>query len=261
MATISVVIINYDSRQYIKEAIESVENQTYKDWELLIINDGDDDVSEFVPNNNYTYYHKTNDIGLSACRMYGVEHSYCDYILFLDADDKIHPEFLEKTLKVLEENPQHSFCYTDTQHFGDSNGFWEQPEYNFNALLQNNYICSCSLIRKKDLISCGGFDLDNFNYFEDYEFWIHMGSKGFYGKHLPEKLFYYRIHEESGMQSRRTQILGQYYKAYIISKHLELYPRDFANKAKEILSEYPDGFMKLKPSEQQKYLDENGIIG
>jgi len=258
---VTVVISSYYGSKYIGEAIESIKNQTYKSWFIIIVDDsnGKDGIENYSEN-GLIHVVATDDIGLSACRNKGAFLSSGKYLLFMDADDKLAPTFLEKTVKVLEENPKISIAYTDTQHFGESNSFWTQPEYNFHNLLINNYICSCSLIRRKDFETCGGFDTDNFNYWEDYEFWINMGSKGFYGKHIPEKLFYYRVHQESGMQSLRNSALSVFYKSYIINKFPELYPFEWQYTAKKTLEMYPFDFMKWKPKQQEQYLIEKGII-
>ena len=258
LTTVSVIVTNFHQEKYLKECLESIENQTFADYDVLVIDDNEEGQSNLAHSRNNLIW--TFDIGLSACRMKGVERTSSKYLLFLDADDKLHPQFLAKTVKVLEDNPKYSVCFTDTQHFDGANTYWEQPEYNFYSLLQNNFMCSCSLIKRNDFLACGGFDLDNFNYWEDYENWINMGSKGYYGKHLPEKLFYYRMHKESGTQSKRNEFLSPYYKAYIISKHFELYPREWEPQVKQILSQYPLDFMKWKPKEQEQYLKEKGFI-
>lgn len=258
MTAVSVIITNFHQEKYLKECLESVENQSYSNYDVLVVDDNEEGKSQLAHSRGNLIW--TLDIGLSACRMKGIKETSSKYVLFLDADDKLHPQFLEKTVKVLEDNPVYSICFTDTQHFGDANTCWEQPEYNFYSLLQNNFMCSCSLIKRNDFLACGGFDLDNFNYFEDYENWINMGSKGYYGKHLQEKLFYYRIHKESGIQSKRTGFLSSYYKAYIMSKHFELYPREWEPQIKEILLQYPNDFMKWKPWQQEQYLKDKGLI-
>lgn len=263
MCTVSIIISNYHKQKYIKEAVESVIDQTYKDWELLIIDDsnGEDRIDKICAKELKSpkiCLHLTNDVGLSALRMIGVNNTNGKYVLFMDGDDKIHPDFLKKTVKILEEYPQYAFAYSDTQHFGDTNTSWTQPEYNFHALLENNYICSCSLIQRNSLLAVGGFDLDNFNYWEDYEIWISLGAKGYYGVHIPEKLFLYRIHKDSGTQSQRDRILAPLYKSYIVSKFQELYPREVVFKALDNLSHFPPDFMKWKPFQQEKFLKEKG---
>jgi len=258
----TVIITNYKQKKYIEEAIQSVKKQTYKDWELIIIDDtnGEDDLNDFNSPLNHVHVFETDDLGLSGARMFGANFADGEFLLFLDADDKLHPEFLEKTTKVLKENPDIAIAYTDTQHFGEADTSWTQPEYNFYELLSNNFICSCSLIRKSSFDDVGGYDTNNFNYWEDYELWINLGSKGYYGKHIPEKLFYYRIHKESGMQSERNRILAPFYKSYIVSKFPNLYPRPWATQVLNIINQYPPDFISWKPYQQEKFLKEGGLI-
>jgi len=265
---VSIVVSNYFNGKYISEAISSIFEQTYNKWEIIVIDDtnGKDNVENYLKHYlsaPYTklFLFKTDDIGLSALRNLGAKKSKGDYILFLDADDKLHPDFLEKTVKILNDNPNISVAYTDTQHFGGADSCWLQPEYNFNRLLVHNYICSCSLIRRISFDAVGGYDTDNFNYWEDYEFWIALGSFGFYGKHIPEKLFYYRVHSESGMQSQRNIKLSGLYKCYIISKFPHLYRKEDVEKAVSYLNTFPENFMKWKPKQQEEYLVQKGVLG
>jgi glycosyltransferase involved in cell wall biosynthesis len=263
MEKVTVVISNYFNKKYIEEAVDSVIEQTYQNWELIIIDDtgGLDKLKGYRTKSiDKIRVFETDDIGLSALRMYGAERANGEYVLYLDSDDKIHPTFLEKTVKLLDENPDIAVAYTDTQHFDGANSYWEQPEYSFHNLLIQNYMCACSLIRKSAIFAVGGFDLDNFNYWEDYEFWITLGAKGYYAKHIPEKLYYYRIHSESGMQSERNKVLSPVYKSYIISKFPLLYSDEWNKQAKEILSQFPNDFMSWKPKQQEDWLKKKGVI-
>lgn len=260
---VSVIISNYFKKKYIDEAINSVIEQTYHDWELIIIDDtgGLDKLMGYRTKSiDQIRVFETNDIGLSALRMYGAEKANGEYVLYLDADDKIRTDFLEKTVKILDDNPDIAFVYTDTQHFDGANSYWEQPEYSFYNLLVQNYICACSLIRKSALFAVGGFDLNNFNYWEDYEFWIALGAKGYYGKHISEKLYYYRIHPESGMQSERNRLLSSLYKSYIINKFPILYSDEWKKQAKAIASNYPADIISWKPKQQEEWLKNEGIL-
>jgi glycosyltransferase involved in cell wall biosynthesis len=262
MSLVSVILCSYNQSETIEETIESVLEQTYRNFELIIVDSMSNKndckyLIKYLDNEKIKSY-TIPSRGLSNRRNFGVSQSNGEYVLFIDADDKIDKTFLEKTVRVLIDNPNIGFCYTDTQHFGDSNGFWEQPEYDFNRLLQGNYICSCSLIRKKAFLESGGFDKNNYGYWEDYEFWIKLGSIGWFGKHIPEKLFYYRIHKQSGMQSDRNSKLAHVYNSYIIGKFPALYNIEITNHVKEILSKYPKDFMTWDFDEQEKYLKDKG---
>ena len=108
MPTVSVIMPCYNLGQYLDEAVDSVLSQTYQDFEIIIINDGstDDLTNELLKGYNRpktSVYHTENQ-GLPATRNYGIEKATGKYICCLDADDKYHPEFLEKTVRVLDED-------------------------------------------------------------------------------------------------------------------------------------------------------------
>ena len=103
---ISVVMPSYNRAAYLPEAIESIRRQTYKDWELIIVDDGSTDSSEFV----YKYYKNLDkrikivripNSGISAPRNTGIAHANGEYIAVMDSDDISSPDRLEKELKAI----------------------------------------------------------------------------------------------------------------------------------------------------------------
>jgi len=256
MTFVSVIMPCHNQTEFIDDAIESVINQTHQDFELIIINDGSTDNSknkiiEWTLKQNRITFVQTNDIGASKSRNLGVEMSQGKYFVPLDADDKIFPEFLEETIDVLENNPNHGFCYTDSIFSTkDGDRRMVQPEYNFHDLLLGNYICYCSLINRDIFDEIGGYDKNNFNYFEDYMLWIALGQKGYYGKHLAEPLFWHRVHDK-GMTGKTDKFAG-IYKAFIIRKFPELYPHNWQDEVDKVLANYPANFMSLKPFQQEE---------
>lgn len=258
-ASVSVIIPCYNQAEYLEEAIMSAKSQTYPDVQVTVVNDfSPDNTNEKVDEIkakgiDFEYITLQRNIGATMARTIGVKSSDSEFILFLDADDKIAPTFIEKHVSVISRYDV-AFSYCDTQLFGGSSGFWNQPEYNFFSLLNNNYISYCSLIKRTAFNKCGGYDIKNRNYFEDYQLWLNMGRQGLYGKHIPEKLFYYRIHPKSSTQSNRSYQFAPVYKAYIISKYPEIFPIEWIEKSRKMLEEYPINFMSLKPQEQEMYL-------
>ncbi len=106
---ISIIIPAYNAEKYITETINSVINQTYTDWELIIINDGSIDntaeiVKQFCANDNRIKYYYQNNSGVSAARNNGLKRANGEYIVFLDSDDVWLKEFLEKTVSFLDKN-------------------------------------------------------------------------------------------------------------------------------------------------------------
>ena len=249
---ISVIIPCYNQGRYLKEAIKSVIAQTYKDWEIIIINDGSTDNSRdvafrFSSQDENILLYELDDVGASNARDFAIRKARGKYYIPLDADDKIEPRYMEKTLSILQKNDDLGFVYVDTIYFDQiSSRVIPSPEYNFIRLIQGNFISYCSLFRRNAYFDCDGYDLNNFGYFEDYQLYINYGRRGWYGKHLAEPLFRYRVHPESSMQTGRTRSMGAVYNAYIKTQYPELYPVELVNQAKEILMPYKDNFMSSK---------------
>ena len=249
---ISVIIPCYNQAKYLREAVESIVSQTYTDWEIVIVDDGSTDGSfDLALDLEHEYSNieaiKTNDVGASNARHKGINRTTGEYYLPLDADDKIAPNYFEKTIPILEANKELGFVYVDTVYFDEtSSRIIPSLEYNFFRLLQANYISYCSLFRREAYFDCGGYDLNNRNYFEDYQLYIKYGRRGWYGKHLAEPLFYYRVRPDSSMQTERTKQMHQVYNAYIKTQYPEIYPVEWVNQAKEILKPYKEGFMSSK---------------
>lgn len=106
MARISVILPCYNVEKYIAKSIQSVLDQSYTDFELLVIIDGSPDnskaIAESLTDSRITVYEKPNG-GLSDARNYGLERAQGEFVYFMDSDDWIEPDLLEKTIKVLEE--------------------------------------------------------------------------------------------------------------------------------------------------------------
>ena len=114
MAKISILMNGYNAQKYLKEAIDSVYAQTYKDWEIVFIdNCSTDNTKKIVDSydDKIKYYKTEKNIPLGAARNFGLK--YCDgkYIAFLDTDDIWLEEKLEQQIKVMEDNPQYQLCY------------------------------------------------------------------------------------------------------------------------------------------------------
>lgn len=118
---VSIIIPCYDYAIFLLEAVESVIEQTYQNWECIIVNDGSPDntsevaryLIEVYESKNIRLLEKENS-GPIESRNLGVFHSSGKFILFLDADDKIHPKFIEETLAILLKISKVGFVYTDT---------------------------------------------------------------------------------------------------------------------------------------------------
>ena len=226
---ISVIIPCYNHSQFIIEAMESVLNQTFDNFECIIINDGStDDTEEVVLNwikidKKFKYFYQENS-GLSHARNKGVSLSSGSYILPLDSDDKISENYLEECSKVLELRYDIKIVYGEAYFFGNSNKKWNLDKYNFEDILYKNMIYCTSLFRKEDWERVGGYDENLRAGLEDWEFWIHILKQGGEVVKINNCCFYYRLKDNSMVTE---YVLNNHYgynsRVYIFEKHIELY--------------------------------------
>ncbi|QTA84459.1 glycosyltransferase family 2 protein [Desulfonema magnum] len=227
MPKISVIIPCYNQGQYIDEAVESVLSQPYQDVEIIIVNDGS--THEFTKRilKNYdkpkTRVIHTDNKGLASARNTGIKQATGEYILPLDADDKIRPHYLKKASELLDNNPNVGVVYPYAQFFGEKDGVWEFPEFDPKRLLLHNFIVACSVYRKEIWEACGGYDPEMRIGYEDWEFWIRVMKKGWQFHLIREVMFDYRARSGSMVTACGTPENRRFLIRYICNKHRELY--------------------------------------
>jgi len=183
---ISVVIPVYNGAKTIKETIESVLQQTYQNFELIVINDGSQDETLAVINSIQDQRVKVfsySNAGLSASRNRGFARSCGEFIAFLDADDLWTEDKLADQLAALQQNPQAAVAYSWTDHIDENSKFLRPASYSscngnvYERLLIGNFLVSGSntLIRAQALSKVGGFD-ESLNSAEDWDMWLRLAS-------------------------------------------------------------------------------------
>jgi len=192
---VSVIIPVYNQSQWLPDAVNSALNQTVP-CEIIIVNDGSTDNTDEVAKQFYVdkYIVKENG-GLSSARNAGIKEATGEWILTLDSDDKIAPDFIEKCLKYKDE---YDIIGTGQQEFGDSDNkhlFKTNPT--FTDFIQNNQINCCSLFRKEIWETIGGYDEKMKLGYEDWDYWLRATKAGYKVATIPEYLFFYRKHGES----------------------------------------------------------------
>lgn len=182
---VSVVITCYNYGQYIKEAIDSVLAQTWKDYEIIVIDDGSSDntrliISQYCNNENIHYIYQDN-LGASSARNRGLAESKGNIVAFLDADDIWMPEKLELQLQSFNKN-EIGVVYT-RRYWIDPSGIVfggnERTLRRGNVLdyiFVDNFICFSSSAVRKDLLEVvGGFD-ENLVMGMDYDLWVRLAA-------------------------------------------------------------------------------------
>ncbi|MHC1697484.1 MAG: glycosyltransferase family 2 protein [Geobacteraceae bacterium] len=226
MPKVSVIIPCYNQGIYLDEAIDSVLDQTYEDFEIIIVNDGSTD--EFT-NRLLTDYRKprtrvlqTRNQGLATARNSGIAEARGEFILPLDADDKIGAGYLEQGVALLEHQPKVGIVYCRGELFGGRTGEIAAPPFSRLGMLASNLIFCSALFRKADWQRVGGYNPDMIHGCEDWDFWLSLLEQGLSVARLPEVFFYYRVRESSMNQNMDKNKRREMFRR-IVANHPRLY--------------------------------------
>ncbi|MFN3301597.1 MAG: glycosyltransferase family 2 protein [Patescibacteria group bacterium] len=189
---ISIIIPTYQHGYTILKTLESIFNQTFQDFEVIIVNDGSTDNTKEVLSSYIAKLSKNDQErikvinqerkGAAAARNRGFQESKGDFLFFCDADVVLRKDCLEKMFKTLKENPEASYAYSSFK-FG-----WKVfPSFDFDPerLKKMPYISCMSLIRRQHF---PGFD-ESLTKFQDWDLWLTMLEDGHRGVYIPEILF------------------------------------------------------------------------
>lgn len=223
---IAVVIPCYNYGRFIEETVESVMRSTYSNYEIIVVDDGSTDlltlkVLNGLPVGNRLKVIRRENGGLSAARNTGIHATNAKYILTLDADDLIAPTFIERGIELLHKHPEASFVYPLVQLFGNRQEIWETLPYDYHYLKFRNYIPATIIMKREVWERVGGYDETMRDGFEDWEFVLRAGARGYYGLHINEILFFYRKHSGSMLEGSKKK--NRMLKALIRKKHKEMY--------------------------------------
>jgi len=231
--TVSIVIPCYNYGHMLDKAIASAVNQNYNFiQEVIVVDDGSTDgthdvAMQWALRHGHVKIIQQENSGVAEARNVGWQHADSKYVVFLDADDEIEPEFVATLVPALEENPNAGFAYTGVRvplpdgtefmpwdwkyqterHQVISHRIWPQS-FNFDAQMERaNQVPTCCLVRRKALLRAGGY---RSRYCplgagsEDAEMFLRLGSHGWSGIYIPSRanaLFVHR-HGEGTVSGR-----------------------------------------------------------
>ena len=238
---ISIIIPCYNYGRFLKECLESVKSQTYKNFEAIIVDDGSTDNSaniakSFVKKNEQFKYIYQENQGLSATRNTGIRNAKGDYICFVDPDDIWFKNKLEVQIEYLKYNQDCGLLYSDAEIYIDGkptgrtirNGNLFYHGFVFEKMLMNNGVVCPSVIIKRDCFKEVGFFDVKLRHTQDWEMWLRI-SRHFKFCSIPKPLLYYRIHgsNDSNIELDRNfmeyNIVIKRYFEYIPEEERDLY--------------------------------------
>ncbi len=217
---VSVIIPYYNQPQYLLETVESVQQSNYSSLEIIVVNDGStspEALDAFDKLEGVVKVQKQNG-GLSSARNAGVEAACGAYILPLDADDTIHPEYIRLAVTALTNNPELDYVSCHARNFGAFEGAYIPVGYVPEMMLFINTHGKCTnLFRKAVFEKCGGYD-EVMNSYEDWDFLITLHENGCKGDVLPDELFNYRRHYDSMVYTTANRNRADLIQ-YMLMKH------------------------------------------
>ena len=228
----SIVIPCFNHGQYLREALASALLSDFDDYEVVVVDDGSTDEatlsiieelkSQLRDRQNLFFIRQENQ-GPSVARNNGIRAARGEYILPLDADDRISPHFLRKAADILDNNPRVGVVYAYVKYIGDKDGLLECPVFDAQKLLLNNFVAGCSVFRRLVWEDCSGYDPNLAIGYEDWDLWIGAMERGWMFHLIKEVLFEYRIVNGSRNMSCNIPENRRELIKYICNKHRDTY--------------------------------------
>ena len=225
---VSVITPVYNAEKFLKETIDSVLKQTYKDYDYLLVDDCSTDssadiVKEYAENDNRVKYIKLKEnSGAAVARNTGLEHAQGRYIAFVDSDDLWYPEKLEKQLTFMQENNE-AFTYTKYEHITEDGEVLSAPDFperlNYSGLLKNTAIACSTVVIDREVI--GDFRMPLVRKGQDTATWLKILRDHDYAYLVDEILNQYRGREGS-LSSNKIDALKRTWNTYRNLENLPL---------------------------------------
>ena len=223
---ISVVTASYNYAEYIEETIQSVLNQTYNDWEMIIVDDGSSDnsieiIQEYIEQDGriklFTHENNANK-GLKETLLLGIQKAQGDWIVFLESDDMLREDYLEKKVTLTAKYPDVGLIFNDVEFFGNEDRIkqvkkpYTKQSYNklikktfprniFKEINISNRILTFSVVMVKKDALCPEYFNTPVDKLLDWWLYIHITYKNdvYY---IPEKLTLWRMHKDSYIKKK-----------------------------------------------------------
>lgn len=238
MPKITVLMPVYNSEKYLREAIDSILNQTFNDFELLIINDASTDNSKNIilsyKDQRIRYYENNKNLGVAKTLNRGLRLACGDYIARMDADDISVPFRLKRQIDFMDRNPEIVVCGGWVRAFKETDSaVWCTPaDYEtikstmlfHSAIYHPTVMTRAKVLKRHELFYSSTFDGS-----EDYEFWVRIADH-FKIVNLQEVLLRHRIHSNHRDNSVRD---GNSLKQSDIVRHMQLKRLSIAPTEKE----------------------------
>lgn len=199
---VSIVLPTYNQAQFLREAITGIVEQTFSDYELVVVDDGStDSTPELLRElgSEVAFKHITqSNRGLARALNRGFSDTVGEYLTWTSSDNIMLASMLEVLASALDDDPALGVAYADwffINEQGDQIGRYRTLDFDRHLLLRQNFVHCCFLFKRECLERAGGYD-PAFKYYEDWEFWVRV-SREFRMLRISTPLYLYRLHSSS----------------------------------------------------------------
>ncbi len=225
---VTVAIPFYNLGKYLQETIQSVRAQTFTDYEILVVDDGSTDADSLrllddLGSHQDIRIHRKPNGGLSSARNAGMREARGKYVMLLDADDVLHPDYLAKTVEAIRREPNAAVACSLTLIFEETpdkpvNGWIPLGiDHDLMPFLCVGATASC-LVDKEKIQAIGGYDERLPTGGEDWDMWMNCAANNYEAAVVPEFLFLYRGRADGMFHTDVLPRLAQI-KAYLLFKY------------------------------------------
>lgn len=219
-ALVSIITPFFNAGEHFEHTFNSVINQTFPFFEWIIVDDGSDEESARIlracasRDARITVLNNEGNKGPSAARNLAISRMQTEYIVTLDADDLIEPQYIECLYYGILSNPDYDWVYTDSLGFGEKEYVWRRP-FNAGELKTFNFLTYSGLIRKSAVLDVGGYDERGTRIYEDWHLWLRLLTKGHYPVRQTWLGFWYRrsstgVYNQVTSDEQKHKIASEY---------------------------------------------------
>lgn len=240
MPDVSIIIPCYNQGHYLNESVGSALAQTFEDIEIIVVDDGSSDpttcriLTELI-HPRVTILRKPNG-GLASARNYGINAAKGRYILPLDCDDRIAPDYIRQAAAKLDQDPDCGIVYCQAEKFGSESGPWKLSAFSHWRMLLGNIIFCSALYRRSDWETAGGYDESLRRGWEDWDFWLSILELGRTVHCLAMVGFFYRKNEASMAAVMKAELKAELHRR-LMDKHPRYFGM-FAHLPQSLLKNY-----------------------
>ena len=259
MPRVSVVISTHNRHEMLKRAIDSVLKQTFQDFEIIVVDDGDEPAEEVVKSfsDSRTRYLRCEipHSGAPIARNIGIRSSQGEFVAFLDDDDEWMPLKLELQVKALDENSEADFCFCGFEAVDDNGKFLRFNKYKkegliepYLDLLNKSFAWTSSILARKDLLNSGFMFDESLLKNQEWDLALRMAKAKIKFYSINQPLFRSHIHgnQLGGPNNLRNRIVGHHVFIKKYSIDFKKHPHSLARRYGELALLYKENKQQTK---------------